>query len=57
MPAKRKGRPKADHPKNILLRVKVDDILFRKLLICCQEEDKTRSEIIRRGIDKVYGDL
>jgi hypothetical protein len=57
MTTKRKGRPKADHPKNILLRVKVDDILFRKLLICCQKKNKTRSEIIRRGIEKECGDF
>lgn len=57
MPAKKLGRPKSDNPKNILLRIKVDKSLYGKLLKCCDTQQKTRSEIIRNGIERIYSEL
>lgn len=57
MPAKKLGRPKSDNPKNILLRIKVDKSLYGKLLKCCDIQQKTRSEIIRNGIERIYSEL
>lgn len=57
MPVKKLGRPKSDNPKNILLRIKVDKSLYKKLLKCCDTQQKTRSEIIRNGIERTYSEL
>lgn len=49
----RTGRPKAENPKNIQLKIRADKQTIQDLDYCCEKLDKTRSDIIRMGIQKV----
>lgn len=49
------GRP-TDSPKQTVIRARVDDETLQKLDSCTEQLEKTRSEVIRQGIDKVYYD-
>lgn len=50
------GRP-TDSPKTKLLQVRLDNQTFKKLEACVKKENLTRSEIVRKGINKVYDDI
>lgn len=56
MPKKKIGRP-TDNPKNISIRIRMDEITVEKLDKCCKVETLNRSEMIRRSIHKYYDDL
>ncbi|MEE1204068.1 MAG: ribbon-helix-helix domain-containing protein [Bacteroidales bacterium] len=45
------GRPKAENPKNINVKVRFDKALYEKLDLYCQENKITKTEAIRKGID------
>ncbi len=47
----RTGRPKAENPKNIDVKVRFDEIRHKQLLDYCQKNNLTRTEAIRKGID------
>jgi hypothetical protein len=49
----RTGRPKVDNPKDIQLKIRADKQTIEDLDFCCEKLDKTRSDIIRLGIQKV----
>lgn len=49
----RTGRPKAENPKNIQLKIRADKQTIQDLDYCCEKLDKTRSDVIRMGIQKV----
>lgn len=49
----RTGRPKAENPKNIQLKIRADKQTIQDLDYCCKKLDKTRSDVIRMGIQKV----
>lgn len=49
----RTGRPKAENPKDIQLKIRADEQLMRDLDFCCEKLNKNRSDIIRLGIQKV----
>ena len=53
MPLK-KGQKLTDNPMNVLLRARVDKETAEKLDYIATKENTTRSEIIRRGIEKLY---
>lgn len=53
----RTGRPPAEHPKNIQLKIRADEKLMADLDYCCQALDKNRSDVIRLGIQKVKADV
>ncbi len=46
----RTGRPKADNPMNVDVKVRIDQTTNEKLEAYCQEHDVTRAEAIRTGI-------
>jgi hypothetical protein len=48
--APRTGRPKAENPKDIDVKVRFDKELHEKLLQYCQDNNITRTEAIRRGV-------
>ena len=48
----RTGRPKAENPKDIQLKFRADKQTIEDLDFCCEKLDKTRSDIIRLGIQK-----
>ena len=45
------GRPKAENPKNINVKVRFDKVLYEQLDLYCQENKITKTEAIRKGID------
>ena len=49
----RTGRPKAENPKNIQVKFLADKETISDLEFCCEKLDKTKSDIIRMGIQKV----
>lgn len=53
----RTGRPKAENPKDIQLRIRADKQTIEDLDFCCEKLDKTRSDIIRLGIQKVRSEV
>ena len=50
------GRP-TDNPKNIMIRVRMDEETVKTMDECAKQLNTTRSEIIRTGIKKVYADI
>lgn len=53
---KKKGRPTQD-PKTNNLKFRFSDEDLCKLTFCAEQTGKTKAEIIRIGIDKVYQEL
>lgn len=51
-----KGRP-TDNPKTLNTRIRLSENDVEKLEYCSKQTGKTKSEIIREGIDKVYNEL
>lgn len=49
----RTGRPKVENPKDIQLKIRADKQTMEDLDFCCEKLDKTRSDIIRLGIQKI----
>ncbi len=50
------GRPKAENPKDIQLKIRADKQTIQDLNYCCEKLNKTKSDIIRLGIQKVKAD-
>lgn len=50
------GRP-TDNPKDIVLKVYFDKETAEKLDKCIEELEVSKSEVVRRGIHKMYDDL
>lgn len=46
----RTGRPKAENPKNVDIKVRFDQQTNESLLKYCEKHNVTRTEAIRRGI-------
>ena len=51
------GRPPVENPKNIQLKIRADRALMDDLDHCCKALNKTRSDIIRLGIQKVKAEV
>ncbi len=54
MSAMEKGTKLTDNPKDFMLRVRLDKDILQKLDAVCQKESKTRSEVVREGIEAKY---
>lgn len=50
----KKGRPVSESPKDYMLRVRLDQKTLKQLDECCEVEGKSRSEIVRKGIDEQH---
>ena len=50
------GRP-TDDPKTLSTRIRMSDEDIKRLQFCCDKLGKTKAEIIRMGIQKVYDEL
>ncbi|WP_055106881.1 hypothetical protein [Paenibacillus ihumii] len=57
MSSKKMGRPPSDNPKSDLIRVRVDQAILNKLDACTEKLNTSRSDVIRKGIEKMYDDL
>ena len=51
------GRPISDNPRQMRVETKMTVHELEKLDYCCKVTGKTRSEIVREGIDVVYTKL
>lgn len=56
MTAKKLGRP-TDSRKDKGIRVRANPETIRKLEECSKRLNTSKSDIVRRGIDKMYDDL
>lgn len=51
----KKGRPvKVDNRKNVMFRTRIDEDTAEKLKITAENLNITKSEVVRRGIEKIY---
>ncbi|PNQ84113.1 CopG family transcriptional regulator [Paenibacillus sp. FSL R10-2782] len=57
MSSKKMGRPPSDNPKSETIKIRVDQTILSKLDACTEKLSTTRSDIVRKGIEKVYDDL
>lgn len=53
---KKIGRP-TDAPKNKTIKFRIDDETDKKLEYCSKELNESKSEILRKGVCKLYDDL
>ena len=57
MSPKKMGRPRSDNPLSERLYLRVDEKTKAMLGTCTEKLKATRSQVIRKGIGKVYDDL
>jgi hypothetical protein len=57
MPPKKMGRPPSENPLTERLYLRVDEKTKTMLDECTKTLKTTRSDIVRRGIEKVHSDL
>ena len=53
----RTGRPPIENPKDTRIQIRLDKETLEKLDCCSNENNSSRSEIIRQGIDMVYAKI
>ena len=46
----RRGHPASENPKDFMLRVRLDKETLEQLDKCCEAEQLSRSEIVRKGL-------
>lgn len=52
----RTGRPLKENPKDTRIQIRFDKETLRKLDECAKNNETTRSDIVRRGIELVYAE-
>ncbi|HBU85559.1 MULTISPECIES: ribbon-helix-helix protein, CopG family [Paenibacillus] len=57
MSSKKMGRPKSDKPKSKTIEIRVDDEIMNKLDASAEKLNTNRSDIVRKGIEKMYDEL
>lgn len=53
----KKGRPFSENPKDFMLRVRLDQETLSQLDECCEITGKSRSEVVRAGIQEQNAQL
>ena len=53
----KKGRPVSENPKDCMLRVRMDKQTLQQLDECCEAENLSRSEVVRKGIQEQHSKL
>lgn len=53
----KKGRPVSEDPKDYMLRVRMDEQTLQQLDECCEAENLSRSEVVRKGIQEQHSKL
>ena len=48
------GRPASENPKDYMLRVRLDRETLERLDECCEATGKSRSEVVREGIQEQH---
>lgn len=54
---KRVGRPPSDNPKKNEYRIRMSDDELKMLNECCEVLGCSKADVVRLGIEKVYGEL
>ena len=49
----RTGRPKSENPKSIEVKARIDLTTDKRLQEYCKENNKTRTDVVREGINLV----
>lgn len=49
----RTGRPKSENPKSIEVKARIDAETDERLQLYCEKHGKTRTDIVREGIELV----
>lgn len=49
------GRPKSKNPKGIEVKARIDEQTNQRLLDYCKKTEKTKTDVIREGIELVLG--
>lgn len=49
----RTGRPKAEKPKTIEVKARIDEETNEKLIRYCMKNQTSRTEVVRKGLKKV----
>ncbi len=57
MSPKKMGRPLSENPKNIKLQIRVDQETMDMLDECVEELKSNRSDVVRKGIERIASDL
>ncbi|MFD2330779.1 hypothetical protein ACFSR7_16120 [Cohnella sp. GCM10020058] len=57
MSSKKMGRPPSDNPKSETIKIRMDQDTMKKLDASAVKLNTTRSDIVRKGIEKVYDEL
>ena len=52
----RTGRPKSDNPKGIEIKARIDAGTDKRIQEYCKAHGKTRTEVVREGIELVLAD-
>ena len=52
----RTGRPKSDNPKEIEIKARIDAETDKRIQAYCEAHGKTRTEVVREGIELVLAD-
>lgn len=53
----KKGRPVSENPKDYMFRVRMDEQTLQQLDECCEAENLSRSEVVRKGIQEQHSKL
>ncbi|MCI8795269.1 MAG: CopG family transcriptional regulator [Dorea sp.] len=51
----RTGRPKAEKPKTIEVKARIDEETNKKLVNYCKKNSTNKTEVVRKGINMVLG--
>lgn len=52
-----KGRPPIENPKNIQVKFRADKKTVETIEFCCEQLNKTKSDVLRMGIEKVRSEI
>jgi hypothetical protein len=52
----RTGRPKAENPLTVEVKARIDTETNKKLVKYCKDNGITRTEVVRKGIEKVLNE-
>lgn len=53
----KKGTRLTDNPKDTMFRVRLDKCTMEKLETCADKMNTTKSDVVRIGIEQLYGDI
>ncbi|MBD5146075.1 MAG: CopG family transcriptional regulator [Ruminococcus sp.] len=53
----KKGTKLTDNPKDKILRIRIDDKTEYELETVCQHTKMSKSEVVRKGIEKQYAEI